>query len=162
MKSALLLLFIPPIMSWSNSSHSHAIQKDTAACIQVTTAGITELTADVCPETHLPGAHGRAKKEGANPPEMVTHLNLPKTTFLSAHPPLRILVRVSRYWTALCIHRAMRQRKINKRSRRTTAARGRQTYACNQKLSGFIPLCIFPVSFSLHPWVLKHCRPIFW
>lgn len=35
-------------MSWSNSSHSSAIQKN-AVGIQVTTAGTAELTADVSP-----------------------------------------------------------------------------------------------------------------
>lgn len=147
MKSALLLLFIPPIMSWSNSSHSHAIQKDAAVCIQVTTAGTAELAADVRPGTHLPGAHKRTEKEGAIPPGVVTHLNPQQPMCSFAHFPQRSPVRVSGYWTALCVCGATYSRM---RSRRTTATRGRETYACNQEFI-FIPSCVIPHLFPCIP-----------
>lgn len=81
MKSALLLLFFPPIMSWNNSFQLHAIRKDRAVCIQVTSAG-TQSLLQMCAQGHISPELERAR-EGANPPEAVTHLTLWKPIHLS-------------------------------------------------------------------------------
>lgn len=170
MKSALMLLFISPITSWSNSFQSHAIWKVRAVCIQVTSAGTTELAADVCPGTSPPVWKG----QGRGKPSWSYMIDTPDPTeanTLFCHIPQRSLVGVSRYWAALWMHRAVQQTDLpskknnpktkTKRSRRT-AARGRNTNACNQELNGFHSFMHISHLVSLHIQVLEHCLPVFW
>lgn len=164
MTSALLLLFIPPMMGWSNSFQSRAIWKGRAVCIQVTSAG-TQSWLQGCAQGLVSPEEGQTLlKQWHTWPYRSQCTCLPHCP---EKPGGGVQVLGCFEGTESCATtpppKKNTNQKISKEEKKQKSSKGKTwLHACNQELNGFHSFMHISHPVSLHVQVPEHCLLVSW